>query len=165
MSRTPPIQVVDLFAGPGGLGEGFSSHADGKTFEIRVSAEMEASARSTLRLRAFYRLLRRDKPEALDDYYDFCETADASQPFTARSRDAWMQAEHEAQQLELGTEEGNARLDRMLESRLDETRPWVLIGGPPCQAYSIVGRARNRGKLDYRPEDDRRHFLLPPLRD
>ena len=159
MSRTPPIQVVDLFAGPGGLGEGFSSHGSGETFEIRVSAEMEASARSTLRLRAFYRLLRRDKPEALDDYYDFCETANASQPHTARSRDAWMQADHEAQQLELGTEEGNARLDRMLESRLDETKPWVLIGGPPCQAYSIVGRARNRGKLDYRAEDDRRHFL------
>lgn len=161
MSRTSSIQVVDLFAGPGGLGEGFSSHSDGhgQTFEIRVSAEMEASARSTLRLRAFYRLLKRNQPEALEDYYDFCETANAGQPFTARTRDAWMHADHEAQLLELGTEEGNARLDRMLESRLDETKPWVLIGGPPCQAYSIVGRARNRGKLDYRAEDDRRHFL------
>ncbi len=161
MSRTPPIQVVDLFAGPGGLGEGFSSHADGngETFEIKVSAEMEASARSTLRLRAFYRLLRRNQPEALADYYDFCETASAGQPYTARTRDAWRQADHEAQLLELGTEEGNARLDMMLESRLDATKPWVLIGGPPCQAYSVVGRARNRGKLDYRAEDDHRHFL------
>lgn len=159
MTRNSPIQVIDLFAGPGGLGEGFSSHANGETFEIRVSAEMESSAWSTLRLRAFYRQLNRHKPEALDDYYDFCETANTSQPYTARSRDAWMQADHEAQQLELGTEEGNAKLDRMLASRLDETKPWVLIGGPPCQAYSIVGRARNRGKLDYRAEDDRRHFL------
>ncbi len=161
MSRSYPIQVVDLFAGPGGLGEGFSSHSsnNAETFEIKVSAEMEISARSTLRLRAFYRLLKNKQPDALEDYYNFCETADVTEPYTNRSLEAWKHADNEAQLLELGTEEGNTRLDKMLEDRLDETKPWVLIGGPPCQAYSIVGRARNRGKLHYRAEDDHRHFL------
>jgi DNA (cytosine-5)-methyltransferase 1 len=161
MSRSNPIQVVDLFAGPGGLGEGFSSHSDddGTTFEIKVSAEMESSARSTLRLRAFYRLLKSNQPEALEDYYNFCETAGAAAPHTPRSLDAWKHADNEALLLELGTEEGNARLDSTLATRLDETKPWVLIGGPPCQAYSIVGRARNRGKVDYLAENDHRHFL------
>ncbi|WP_251827096.1 hypothetical protein [Pseudomonas aeruginosa] len=76
----PPIQVVDLFAGPGGLGEGFSSYRDsqGEAFEIKVSAEMEKSAHSTLQLRAFYRLLKRNQPEDLEEYYSFCETADAA---------------------------------------------------------------------------------------
>lgn len=120
---------------------------------------MEASARSTLRLRAFYRLLKRETPEALEDYYSFCETAGAEVPYTDRSLAAWRQADSEAQLLELGTAEGNARLDSLLESRLDETKPWVLIGGPPCQAYSVVGRARNQAKLNYRAEDDHRHFL------
>lgn len=161
MSRIPPIQVVDLFAGPGGLGEGFSSHlSDGTgTFEIKVSAEMETSARSTLRLRAFYRLLKREYPESLDDYYHFCETADVQDPFTKRSLPAWQHAENEAQQIELGTPEGNNKLDKLLEYRLDESKPWVLIGGPPCQAYSIMGRARNQAKSNYRAENDHRHFL------
>ncbi|AGA73025.1 DNA cytosine methyltransferase [Pseudomonas plecoglossicida] len=161
MSRTYPIQVVDLFAGPGGLGEGFSSHlSDGaETFEIKVSAEMETSARSTLRLRAFYRLLKREFPEALEDYYHFCETADVENPYTRRSHSAWKHADNEAQQIELGTPEGNNKLDGLLEHRLDESKPWVLIGGPPCQAYSIMGRARNQAKSDYRAENDHRHFL------
>ncbi|MFX7506969.1 DNA cytosine methyltransferase, partial [Acinetobacter baumannii] len=37
--------------------------------------------------------------------------------------------------------------------------PWVLIGGPPCQAYSLVGRARNRGVTGSKAEEDPRHFL------
>ncbi|WP_241344905.1 DNA cytosine methyltransferase [Pseudomonas aeruginosa] len=161
MNRSYPIQVVDLFAGPGGLGEGFSSHTSGGegAFEIKVSAEMETSARSTLRLRAFYRLLKRELPEALEDYYNFCETADVSEPYTNRSLALWRQADSEAQLLELGTSEGNARLDALLETRLDASKPWVLIGGPPCQAYSVVGRARNQAKSDYRAENDHRHFL------
>ncbi|SDT30370.1 DNA (cytosine-5)-methyltransferase 1 [Pseudomonas cedrina] len=159
MSHSAHIQIVDLFAGPGGLGEGFSSYNDGKSFEIKVSAEMDPAARATLRLRAFYRFLKKNQPEALGDYYDFCETASLDKPYTERSLDAWKHADGEAQLIELGSEEGNARLDRILEERLDESKPWVLIGGPPCQAYSVVGRARNRGKLDYRAEDDHRHFL------
>ena len=35
----------------------------------------------------------------------------------------------------------------------------LLIGGPPCQAYSLAGRSRNAGIRNYRPKDDDRHFL------
>ena len=35
----------------------------------------------------------------------------------------------------------------------------VLIGGPPCQAYSLAGRSRNRGTKEYRAENDQRHYL------
>ncbi|MEZ5284689.1 MAG: DNA (cytosine-5-)-methyltransferase [Vicinamibacterales bacterium] len=52
----------------------------------------------------------------------------------------------------------------MLGPRLDAIRGHrdgdsVLIGGPPCQAYSLVGRARNRGVAGYVPEKDPKHFL------
>jgi DNA (cytosine-5)-methyltransferase 1 len=52
-----PIPVVDLFAGPGGLGEGFSRVEDGagrKVFKTVISIEKDPYARQTLRLRAFY---------------------------------------------------------------------------------------------------------------
>ena len=159
MNCDNPLQVVDLFAGPGGLGEGFSSLSEGRSFDILVSAEMDPFARSTLRLRAFYRALKKYNPEALDDYYYYCETAGVAQPWSSDSYKEWQHADTEARQIKLGSVEGNAELDRILEKRLDTSKPWVLIGGPPCQAYSIVGRARNKGNVDYKAEDDHRHFL------
>ncbi|WP_080628563.1 DNA cytosine methyltransferase [Pseudomonas fluorescens] len=159
MNCDNPLQVVDLFAGPGGLGEGFSSLSEGRSFDILVSAEMDPFARSTLRLRAFYRALKKYNPAALDDYYYYCETAGVAQPWSSDSYKEWQHADAEARQIKLGSVEGNAELDRILEKRLDTSKPWVLIGGPPCQAYSIVGRARNKGNVDYKAEDDHRHFL------
>ncbi|PHN38337.1 modification methylase [Pseudomonas sp. ICMP 564] len=153
------IQIVDLFAGPGGLGEGFSSSGDGKHFDIIVSAEMDSVARRTLRLRAFYRLLKREYPRGLQDYYRYCN-GNATEPSTPETAEFWSRAEQEARQITLGSEDGDKELNKLINARLNqEGRPWVLIGGPPCQAYSIVGRARNQAKLGYVPENDNRHFL------
>ncbi|MBQ5965159.1 DNA (cytosine-5-)-methyltransferase [Massilia sp. ZL223] len=152
------IPVVDLFAGPGGLGEGFSS-VDGDPFRIIVSAEMNSSAHATLRLRAFYRLLKRQGGNALDSYYKFCN-GELEAPQDSGNQKVWDEAEREARQLELGTQEGNEELDQRISARkLGPAVPWVLIGGPPCQAYSVVGRVRNRGNAEYKPEEDQRHFL------
>jgi len=155
--RNPMTLVVDLFAGPGGLGEGFASN-DGE-FDIVVSAEKDPVARQTLRLRAFYRYLRRNQPELLQDYFAYCR-GQTNSPVSEGSKQAWDHANAEAQVIELGSNDGNSRLYEILDrTRLGPTQPWVLIGGPPCQAYSLVGRARNRGNQEYRPEKDHRHFL------
>jgi len=154
------IQVVDLFAGPGGLGEGFSSSGNGKHFDIIVSAEMDPVARRTLRLRAYFRLLKRDYPRGLEDYYRYCN-GEADEPSSTPETAAfWDRADQEARQITLGSMEGDEELNGLINARLNkEGRPWVLIGGPPCQAYSIVGRARNQAKQDYVAENDHRHFL------
>ncbi len=47
------IPVVDLFAGPGGLSEGFSRSGDGSQFGICRSVEKDPYAFETLRLRSF----------------------------------------------------------------------------------------------------------------
>lgn len=150
--------MVDLFAGPGGLGEGFASAGDGTQFEIIVSAEADPVARRTLRLRAFYRLLKNRNPDRLQDYYDYCN-GKSDLPYSAASRSLWDVAGQEARRLTLGSPEGDAELDNILNERLDPSRPWVLIGGPPCQAYSLAGRSRNQGIAGYTPENDTRHFL------
>lgn len=159
MNPLKPIPIVDLFAGPGGLGEGFSALDKGRAFKILVSAEMDESAHQTLRLRAFYRILKSKGGNALDCYYQFCNGASET-PWDEKTRGAWDEACKEARRIELGTDKGNKELNSVLDKAgLSSSKPWVLIGGPPCQAYSLVGRSRNRGKADYRAENDPRHYL------
>ncbi len=159
MSQNTPIPIVDLFAGPGGLGEGFSAVDEGNSFRIAVSAEKNAYAHQTLVLRAFYRILKNQGSEALQPYYRYCN-GESTSPWDDSTLDSWKEAQDEARKIELGTDDGNRELNVILEkSGLSASKPWVLIGGPPCQAYSIVGRSRNRGIKNYRAEDDQRHFL------
>jgi DNA (cytosine-5)-methyltransferase 1 len=151
------FKVIDLFAGPGGLGEGFTALNDGKSFSIAVSAEMESSAHKTLTLRSFFRHALGDS-KALDSYYNFCNSDNAPHP-SVLFPSVWDVATDEAKQLTLGLPEHNALLDEIIKSKKLKENEVVLIGGPPCQAYSLVGRSRNMGKIDYVAEDDQRHFL------
>lgn len=120
---------------------------------------MNAAARATLRLRAFYRLLKRQGGDSLSSYYRYCN-GNADECYDVLNKDMWEESGLEALQLELGKEDHNAELDKRITAHgLGPDLPWVLIGGPPCQAYSLVGRSRNRGKAEYKAEDDHRHFL------
>ena len=65
------IPVIDLFAGPGGLGEGFSALEDERkqpVFKITLSIEMEELAHKTLQLRSFFRQFK--KSGVPEEYYD-----------------------------------------------------------------------------------------------
>jgi DNA (cytosine-5)-methyltransferase 1 len=154
--------VVDLFAGPGGLGEGFSTlEINGfHPFRIGVSVEKEVSAHRTLTLRAFLREYRSKTGGLPREYIDFHAGRIAEPAWSSVDPTAWQTAEREALCLELGNQSSarvlNASIDRLRRS-FDRT---ILIGGPPCQAYSLVGRARSRGKVDYVPAQDERHFLF-----
>lgn len=165
------VGVIDIFAGPGGLGEGFSSfesapQAGSFPFELVVSAEMEVSAHATLRLRAFYRLLRRQQGEIHADYWNFLNAQGADKaPSPAEFfeggqwRHLWKQAGEEALNLTLGEPSHNRVLFDRIKKTRDQYDEMVLIGGPPCQAYSLVGRARNRNVEGFHSRGDPRHFL------
>ncbi len=152
--------VVDLFAGPGGLAEGFSAVSDlngNHPFKVVLSVEKEKAAHSTLLLRTFLRQFGGKFP---DEYYAFLKNATSEPDWASLYPAEWKLANQDAQLLELGQTEA----DKILVGKIDEIRKvygknTVLIGGPPCQAYSLVGRARNRGIVGYIPEDDPKHFL------
>lgn len=151
--------VIDLFAGPGGLGEGFASTDNGNVFNIVVSAEMESSAHRTLTLRAFFRhALHAGDKRAIEAYYAFCNQTAAPHPSDVCQK-LWDAARAEAQQLTLGDAAANDKLDQILAAKRLHGDNTILIGGPPCQAYSLVGRSRNLGKKGYVAAEDHRHFL------
>ena len=153
------IKVIDLFSGPGGLGEGFASLENGSAFHIGVSAEMDTAAHSTLTLRAFFRLAKKaGDRKAIDAYYAFCNTPESDHPSISAPL-LWMAAQQESRQLTLGDPASNETLDKIIADQNLGGDNTILIGGPPCQAYSLVGRSRNSGKAGYVPEDDHRHYL------
>ncbi len=154
------FKVVDLFAGPGGLAEGFSALRDkqGKRiFDVALSIEKEPSAFATLRLRSFVRQFDGKLPRA---YYDYISGDIEKEELIRQYPEEWAAAEQETMMLELGTDEAATALDPVLDRiRKEAGGETILIGGPPCQAYSLVGRARNRGIADYDATKDTRHFL------
>lgn len=155
---TQTYQVVDLFAGPGGLAEGFSSLVDPDgthPFQVTLSVEKEASAHRTLQLRAFLRQF----DEFPDEYYDALNKGEPLPDWSKDFPGEWETALEEALRLELGTAQAAEVIDERIADLLKLGTPTVLIGGPPCQAYSLVGRARNQSKESYVPAEDNRHFL------
>ncbi|HZL51462.1 MAG TPA: DNA cytosine methyltransferase [Terracidiphilus sp.] len=163
MTKKRNIAVVDLFAGPGGLGEGFSSLKEGTgssatyPFRIALSVEKEEFAWRTLRLRAYYRLLIL-QGKSLTPYYDYV-AGRARSPYNQATESLWERAGEEAIQFEIGSEGAGRTLHAKVKQIQEQNEHWILVGGPPCQAYSLVGRARNKGNKDYKPEEDKRHFL------
>lgn len=153
------FKTVDLFAGPGGLAEGFSAFRDArgqKVFDIAFSVEKEASAFATLRLRSFFRQFAK----APDAYYDYIAGRISKESLVSAYPEEWQRAELETAMLELGTGEAKEEVDKRLQDIIALAGSnTVVIGGPPCQAYSLVGRARNQGVKGYVASEDHRHFL------
>jgi len=159
VSANRPIPVIDLFAGPGGLGEGFSAlgRPEGTPrFKIKLSIEKDPIAHQTLELRAFFRQFPHD--EAPKEYYQHLRGELKRQElFNAYPRQADA-ARQEAWHEELGKAD-TAIVRGRIHDAIGGEDGWVLIGGPPCQAYSNAGRSRNKGKEGYVPEDDKRQYL------
>ena len=161
------IPIIDIFAGPGGLGEGFSNlkaESDQSNFEIALSIENDKHAHQTLQLRSFYRQFSGKRvPE---DYYHYIRGPedsrwiDKEQLFNKHGAEAEAAINH-AWKLTLGEENRvkvQQRIDEVLSSYKKNT-PWILIGGPPCQAYSMAGRSRMKRTHGKQFEDDHRHVL------
>jgi len=156
------VPVIDIFAGPGGLSEGFASLCPSSPrqtcFRIALSVEKDAWAHRTLELRAFFRQF--PAGEAPEEYYRYLRgEIERQQPFHAFPEQA-AAASEQAWMAELGSKDTSHEVvDARIRRTVGGTAWWVLVGGPPCQAYSIIGRSRLRGGDPEAFEKDPRHFL------
>lgn len=158
------IPVVDVFAGPGGLNEGFSSvrRDGGSVFRIAASFEKDPRAVETLTLRSVVRELSR---EGLPKEYCRLLQGDidlhtllSREPF----RSAWQRAQRHVHELTLG-EAARGDVEERIKDAVGDREDWVLIGGPPCQAYSLVGRSRRAKDPTFL--EDEKHFLYKEYLD
>jgi DNA (cytosine-5)-methyltransferase 1 len=148
MPKPDSIPIIDLFAGPGGLGEGFSVLAPrGRSagFSIALSIEMEYWAHQTLSLRSFFHHFPRGG--APTGYYAHLRGEITRNELFGSFPEAAEAAGQQAWRAELGAVDP-AEVDRRIRLALRSRDQWVLCGGPPCQAFSVVGRSRNGGISD-----------------
>lgn len=159
------IPIIDIFAGPGGLGEGFMSLKDDNNksiFDIRLSIEKDVNAHKTLTWRSFYRQFEKENRKVPVEYYKAYKETDLKkrEAIIEETLDKYPEgkiAREEARLVELGSDEWPAKeVDKLIKQQLsNKPKDWVLIGGPPCQAYSNAGRSRVGG-ID---KDDHRVYL------
>ena len=159
MSNKLTIPVIDLFAGPGGLGEGFESFCDEEkkgTFKICLSIEKDSIAHQTLLTRSFYRQFSAGNTP--DEYYRYLRGEITQDELFENYPEQFEKASSIAWRAELG-KTPHSEVTKKINEALNNANFWVLIGGPPCQAYSIAGRSVMISKDKAKYENDPRHSL------
>ena len=147
------IPIIDLFAGPGGLGEGFSclKRSTKKVFDIKLSIEKDPTAHETLTLRAFFRQLRDNRKHL---YYSYLKGQVSKEDLFQKCPAEIDHARDEARLMTLGKDDPT----ELIRSRVNGAKHWVLIGGPPCQAYSLVGRSKMLGTIKREQEESQKDY-------
>jgi DNA (cytosine-5)-methyltransferase 1 len=139
------LKYIDLFAGAGGLSEGFIRGG----FEPIAHVEMNKDACDTLKTRtAFHYLKEHNRTE---EYYDYLKGK--------ISRDElWLKIPEHLIKSVINTEISPETLPSIFEKidkQIGKQKVDIVIGGPPCQAYSVAGRARDPKGMS---EDPRNHL-------
>jgi len=142
------LNYIDLFAGAGGLSEGFKRAG----FEPVAHVEIDFAACQTLTTRAaYYHLKEQGKPEIYEGYL--------KDEIKRQELFGHMPDDIKRSIINLGIgEENNADIFKKIDFQLDLKNLKdvdLLVGGPPCQAYSLVGRARSEHNM----QRDPRNFL------
>ena len=156
MSKYDSFPYLDVFAGAGGLGEGFSSFQlrSNRCFHAALSVERDSAACQTLMLRHFFCQF---SPESVpEEYYRYIQGELSRQELFSLYPNA---AEKAAESVLCWTlsDKNRAELNEVVSKRIGHQTRWVLLGGPPCQAYSLVGRSRRTNDPEF--EHDPRHTL------
>ncbi|GGP11235.1 DNA cytosine methyltransferase [Oceanobacillus neutriphilus] len=140
------LNIIDLFSGAGGLTEGFRNPL---FFNLLAHVEMDRAACKTLKVRDAYYYLK--KSNKLDFYYDYITGKITHKEFISK-----IPTEETAKVINLGiTEDTMDEIFSRIDTNANGMKVHGIIGGPPCQAYSTIGRARN----DRNKSQDERIYL------
>lgn len=139
------MKYIDLFAGAGGLSEGFKRQ--GLTPVSHV--ELDTGACFTLKTRiSYFYLKENNKIEIYKDYLKGDITR--NELYSLIPKELLLSVLN----YEIGDKMNQHIWDKILHSHSPNDID-LIVGGPPCQAYSLVGRARSKTKM----VDDPRNFL------
>jgi DNA (cytosine-5)-methyltransferase 1 len=140
------MNFIDLFSGAGGLSEGFIRAG----FTPVAHVEMDKAACNTMTTRAAYYHLKRTNN--IQPYLDYLQNkitrTDLYNTIPQEEKDSVIN-------MAIGGDNNQVIFKKIDELKGVESID-VIIGGPPCQAYSVVGRSRDANRM----KDDARNYLF-----
>lgn len=139
------MNAIDLFAGAGGLSEGFVQAG----FNVIGHVEMDRHAADTLRTRMLYYELK--KLHKLDVYQDYIKGKITRDEIVEKYGLQQAADSVICEKIDDNYKDIIKRLKAIVGDRSVD----VIVGGPPCQAYSYIGRARDVNRM----QDDKRNYL------
>jgi DNA (cytosine-5)-methyltransferase 1 len=148
------MKYIDIFAGAGGLSEGFLRAG----FEPIAHVEMNQDAVHTIKTRLSYYYLK--KTNNIHLYYDYLKDKMTRSTLYEFIPEKILETVIQFKMTEKNMPDLFDIIDRLkAENSID-----LVVGGPPCQGYSLAGRAkqkriaiaRKNGVIDV---DDERKYL------
>src|SRR5690606_21212399 len=140
------LNFIDLFAGAGGLSEGFVMAG----FAPIAHVEIDKSACNTLKTRAAFHYLK--KNNKLKTYTSYLKGDITREKLYKNVPNEVLES---VINVPIG-DKNNWTIQNQIDKSLGGQKVDLIIGGPPCQAYSLVGRSRSKTKM----EGDPRNYLF-----
>jgi DNA (cytosine-5)-methyltransferase 1 len=143
--------VLDVFSGAGGLSEGFFRAG----FKFVSHIDKDQSALMTLETRSIYHALNNEGMNEI--YINYIKGDISRRNFLYAGNSIAEQISESIINLEFTSTSRNKVLLEVdkCKRKANIKRVDVIIGGPPCQAYSIVGRSRDPQRM----QNDNRNYL------
>lgn len=135
------FNYIDLFAGAGGLSEGFIRQG----FKPVAHVEMNKHACDTIKTRTTFHWLKENNKTNI--YYDYLKSE------IKNKEELWKKVPEHVINSVINKEISEVTLGEIfdtIDKELNGGKVDLIIGGPPCQAYSVVGRARKDMESDPR---------------
>lgn len=147
MKLTNKLHFIDLFAGAGGLSEGFIQAG----YIPLAHIEMNKCACNTLKTRSAFHWLKSQNKLSIYKKY-LCEKQEKED-----GNKLWKQVPPEVISTVIQSEIGENTINeifKLVDKLIKDKHIDIIVGGPPCQAYSVAGRARMGKAVENDPRNE-----------